>query len=238
VASHLNKWLKTILFLLGSAFLTRFIPFSSLFRNLDTMIHEFGHALVTLLLSGKVLRIELYADHSGVTYSSMLTPGRSILVSLAGYMCASLFAWLLFVLYRKGRHVWGLGIMTAVAAVSLLLYVRGEFGMLWLTGFITLNAVIMIFGAKFAKFYYLLLAFLTLEESVVSAMYVGWMSWTRPSAAGDATNLAGETFMPALFWGTLFAVFALWCAKGALTSFFGKSVASGGRSRRVRQRNA
>ena len=86
----MNKWLKTILFLVASVFLTRFIPFSSLFRNLDTMIHEFGHALMTLLLSGKVLRIELYADHSGVTYSSMLTPGRSILVSLAGYVTASL----------------------------------------------------------------------------------------------------------------------------------------------------
>lgn len=124
--TRLNKWVKTILFLLGSVFLTRFIPFSSLFRNLDTMIHEFGHALMTLVLSGKVLRIELYADHSGVTYSSMLTPGRSILVSLAGYISASLFAWLLFYLYRKGLHMWGLGIMTAVALVSLLLYVRGS----------------------------------------------------------------------------------------------------------------
>lgn len=234
----MNKWLKTILFLMGSAILTRFIPFSSLFRNLDTMIHEFGHALVTLLLSGKVLRIELYADHSGVTYSSMLTPGKSILVSLAGYVTASLFAWLLFYLYRKGLQMWGLGITTAVALVSLLFYVRGEFGMLWLTGFIALNVIIMIFGAKIIKFYYLLLAFLTLEESVVGAMYVGLMSWTQPSNAGDATNLAQQTFMPALFWGTLFALFALWCAKGALTLFFRKeSTARTSRSRGLRGRN-
>ncbi|WP_254438201.1 M50 family metallopeptidase [Paenibacillus sp. DCT19] len=196
----MNKWLKTILFLIVSVFLTRFIPFSSLFRNLDTMIHEFAHALTTLLLSGKVLRIELYADHSGVTYSTMLTPGRSILVSLAGYILASLFAWLLFYLYRKGRHMLGLGIITAIALVSLLLYVRGEFGMLWLTGFIALNVVIMIFGAKIVKFYYLFLAFLTLEESVLSAMYVGLLSWTQPSRAGDAANLAQQTFMPAMFW--------------------------------------
>nr|WP_260871009.1 M50 family metallopeptidase [Paenibacillus xylanexedens] len=234
--TRLNKWVKTILFLLGSVFLTRFIPFSSLFRNLDTMIHEFGHALMTLLLSGKVLRIELYADHSGVTYSSMLTPGRSILVSLAGYISASLFAWLLFYLYRKGLHMWGLGIMTAVALVSLLLYVRGEFGMLWLTGFIVLNVVIMIFGAKIVKFYYLILAFLTLEESVVSAVYVGLMSWTQPSRAGDAANLAQQTFLPALFWGTLFALFALWCANRALTLFFRKeSTSRAPRARRVRR---
>ncbi|MCG7379714.1 M50 family metallopeptidase [Paenibacillus sp. ACRSA] len=227
----MNKWLKTILFLIVSVFLTRFIPFSSLFRNLDTMIHEFGHAVATLLLSGKVLRIELYADHSGVTYSTMLTPGRSIIVSLAGYISASLFAWLLFYLYRKGRHMWGLGIITAIALVSLLLYVRGEFGMLWLTGFIALNVVIMIFGAKIVKFYYLFLAFLTLEESVLTAMYVGLLSWTQPSRAGDAANLAQQTFMPAMFWGTLFALFALWCAKGALALFFRKESNSGRTSR-------
>lgn len=228
----MNKWLKTILFLVASVFLTRFIPFSSLFRNLDTMIHEFAHALMTLVLSGKVLRIELYADHSGVTYSSMLTAGRSIFVSLAGYIGASLFAWLLFYLYRKGRYMWGLGIMTAVALVSLVLYVRGEFGMLWLTGFIALNVVIMIFGVKIAKYYYLLLAFITLEESVVGAMYIGWLSWTRPSQAGDAANLAHQTFMPALFWGTLFALFALWCARGALSLFFRKEgTANGSKSK-------
>lgn len=75
----MNKWLKTLLFLAGSALLTRFIPFSSLFRNLDTMFHEFGHALVTLLLSGSVLRIELYPDHSGVTYSAIAAGGGQFL---------------------------------------------------------------------------------------------------------------------------------------------------------------
>ena len=62
----MSNWVKTILFLIGSAVLTHWIP-SSFFRNLDTMVHEFGHAVVTLALSGKVMYIELYSDHSGVT---------------------------------------------------------------------------------------------------------------------------------------------------------------------------
>lgn len=37
----MSNWVKTILFLIGSALLTHWIP-SSFFRNLDTMVHEFG----------------------------------------------------------------------------------------------------------------------------------------------------------------------------------------------------
>lgn len=168
----MNKWLKTILFLAGSAFLTRLIPFSSLFRNLDTMIHEFGHALMTLVLSGSVLRIELYADHSGVTYSAIQDGGRAILVSLSGYLLASLFALLLFYLYSKGRHDWGLILATGVALIMLVLYVRGSFGMMWLSGFITLNVLMLALWKKLSKYYYLLLAFLTLEESVMGSFFL------------------------------------------------------------------
>ncbi|GGF83393.1 hypothetical protein GCM10010912_30650 [Paenibacillus albidus] len=216
----MNKWLKTILILTGSAVLTRFIPFSSLFRNLDTMIHEFGHALVTLLLSGNVLRIELYANHSGVTYSAVQAGGRSILIALAGYPLASLFALLLFYLYRKGHQNWGLWLASAVALIMLVLYVRGGFGMLWLAGFIALNVAMLVLWPKISRYYYLLLAFLTLEESVVSPLYLVWAAIAAPSRAGDASNLARLTPVPALLWALLFSAFALLCATWAVSLFF------------------
>lgn len=216
----MNKWLKTILFLAGSAFLTRLIPFSSLFRNLDTMIHEFGHALVTLLLSGSVLRIELYADHSGVTYSAIKAGGRAILVSMSGYLLASLFALLLFYLYSKGRHEWGIILATGVAAVMLVLYVRGSFGMIWLSGFIALNILMLALWKKVSKYYYLLLAFLTLEESVMGSLFLVYTATISPTRAGDASNLARLTPIPAIFWALLFFLFSLLCAKWALGLFF------------------
>lgn len=218
----MNKWLKTVLFLAGSALLTRFIPFSSLFRNLDTMIHEFGHALVTLLLSGRVLRIELYADHSGVTYSAIGAGAKAVAVSLAGYPLASLFSLLLFYLYRKERHRWGLVLATAIALVMLLLYVRGGFGLLWLTGFITLNMIMLLAWPKFSKYYYLFLAFLTLEESVAGTLVLVSASIFSPAGAGDAANLAGMTPLPAILWALLFLLFSLLCAKWALGFFFQK----------------
>ncbi len=83
----------------GIGLLDPFYPVRLLFfRNLDTMIHEFGHAMATLLLSGRVLRIDLNPDHSGVTYSTI--PASSTwgmaAVSLAGYVTAALVSLLLF----------------------------------------------------------------------------------------------------------------------------------------------
>lgn len=200
--------------------MTRLIPFSSLFRNLDTMIHEFGHALVTLLLSGSVLRIELYADHSGVTYSAIEAGGRAILVSISGYLLASLFALLLFYLYSRGRHEWGLILATGVAAVMLVLYVRGSFGMIWLSGFIALNILMLTVWKKVSKYYYLLLAFLTLEESVMGSLFLVYAAGISPTRAGDASNLARLTPIPAIIWALLFFLFSLLCAKWALGLFF------------------
>lgn len=216
----MNKWLKTLLFLAGSVLLTRIIPFSGLFRNLDTMIHEFGHALVTLLLSGHVLRIELYADHSGVTYSAIGAGAKAILVSLAGYPLASLFSLLLFYLYRKNLVKWGLLLATGIALVMLALYVRGGFGVIWLTGFIALNLAMVFLWPKVGKYYYLFLAFLTLEESVTGTIFLVTTAALSPSRAGDAANLARMTPMPAIFWALLFVLFALLCANWALGLFF------------------
>jgi hypothetical protein len=217
----MGSWVKTIALLLVSAVLTRFIPFSSFFRNVDTLVHEFGHAVVTLLLSGKVMYIELYVNHSGVTYSSVAKPWTTIPISLAGYMTASLFAWLLFRLYAAGRQRTGLQILTLISVVALAMFVRNPFGITWLLGFIALNVVILAFAPRWLQNgYYLLIAFLSLEESVSGPLSLTIMGYLTPRQAGDATNLAQHTPLPAVAWAAFFALFALWCATRALQNFF------------------
>ncbi|MCC3375500.1 M50 family metallopeptidase [Cohnella sp. REN36] len=218
----MNKWLRAILYLVVSVFLTRLIPFSSFFRNLDTMIHEFSHALVALLVSGRVLRIELHADHSGVTYTLVPTDWGQLLVSLAGYVGASLFALLLFALYRKQQQKLGLGLVTAIALLMLILYVHSGFGALWLAGFIALNVLAFFVRPAFRNFYYLLLAFLSLEESAMSPVSLAIMAFQDGSRAGDASNLQHYTGVPALVWGIGFTLFALWCVTMALRAFLGE----------------
>jgi len=212
--------LKTVLFLIGAAFLTRLIPFSSFFRNLDTMIHEFGHAVITLAVSGKVMFIELYSNHSGVTYSQIMNNWSSIPVSLAGYMTASLFAVFLFKMRAGGKQRLGLQAMTVVSIIVLVLFVRNEFGVIWLVGFIALNILMLSLVPRWLRdFYYLLLAFLMLEESVMGPVSLIVYALENPAAAGDATNLSRVTPIPAIGWAVLFTLFSLWCAKIAISAF-------------------
>lgn len=221
----MSKWLKTILFLVGSAFLTRLIPFSSWFRNVDTMIHELGHALVTLLLSGRVMRIELNSDHSGVTYS-VLSPGwSSILVSLAGYTLAAAFALLLFLGYNRRKQSAGLIAVIAVALLMIIFFVHSGFGVWWLSLFIIISGALYLRGPTVRNFYYLLLAFLGLEESVMGPVTLVLAALRSPGQAGDASNLSRMTPLPAVFWAAIFLLFALWCASVSLRLFWSKRIA-------------
>jgi hypothetical protein len=220
----MSNWAKTILFIIGSALLTHMplIP-SSFFRNLDTMVHEFGHAAMTLALSGKVMYIELYDDHSGVTYSSITWAWALIPVSLAGYFTASLFAWFLFSAYAKGKQRLGLQVMIALAVLSLVLFVRNMFGVTWLLGFVVLTVLVLALTPKWLRdFYYLLVAFICLEESVFGPFSLIIYAIRSSRQAGDATNLAQYTGVPAILWAVIFTLFSLWCAKQAVQAFLGR----------------
>jgi hypothetical protein len=216
----MSNWLKTVFFLIGSAFLTRLIPFSSFFRNLDTMIHEFGHAIVTLALSGRVMYIELFANHSGVTYSSVTNNWSVVPIALAGYMTASLFAVFLFKMRAVNKQRLGLQVITLLATLSLVVFVRNEFGVMWLIGFIILNILMLAIVPRWLRdAYYLLLAFLTLEESVLGPLSLILYALDNPASAGDAANLGQITPIPAIGWALGFTLFSLWCAKSAIGAF-------------------
>ena len=212
----MRKWSTILLLLIGALIITRLLPFSSFFRMLDTMVHEFGHAVATLMLSGHVERIELNSDHSGVTYSALSSQWRLIVASLAGYPAASLFSVLLFYLYHKHKAVIGLIILTAIAAVMLVFFVHSGYGVWWLVGFGVLNSVILLLGPKIQNIYYLMLAILALTESFVSSLFLLVAAITQPSAAGDAANLQRLTGIPAVVWAVLFVAIALWCVRAGL----------------------
>lgn len=218
----MGKWLLTIFCLVASVLLTRWVPFSDYFRNVDTLVHEFGHAAATLLTQGKVHYIHLNADHSGVTLSSMTKSWGGLPIALAGYTTASLFSVLLFYWWRTDRQREGLLLMAVLAAFSLALFVRNDYGMMWTAGFFAATVVAALLGRWVSRAYYLVISFLCLEESVFGPLTL-WMAAVRtPGQAGDATLLAEQTGIPAPIWGFVFTAFALLCARSAIGQFIGK----------------
>jgi hypothetical protein len=54
-------------------------------RIINTMFHEFGHALFALFFKGKVLDMELFSDTSGTTLTQSKSKRGQFMVAIAGY---------------------------------------------------------------------------------------------------------------------------------------------------------
>lgn len=216
------SWFRASVIFVFVLVLTRFIPFSSFFRNVNTLVHELAHAAAALVLQGSVMEIHLFSNQSGVTYTRFQEGWMLIPIALAGYIGASLFTVLLFTLYANKRVKEGLLLVAVLAAIALVLFIRNGYGVAWSLGFAVVTAVIAIIGPNWLKKgYYLLIAFLCLVESVVSSLVILYLAAVDPASAGDAASLSRISAVPALVWGLLFFIISLWCAKLSLGKLFG-----------------
>ncbi|WP_219834848.1 M50 family metallopeptidase [Paenibacillus sp. R14(2021)] len=193
------------------------IPFvGPFFRIANTLIHESSHAIVALLMRGQVLRIELFANTEGVTYTASATYAAALLTSAAGYVGSSIAALGLAVLCAKGRHAVSLWLFVILGAVNLILWVRNPFGMVWLAVFIVVLLYALRRKGKWTSALSIGLFAFVLAESVSSSFAILWLSLNTPAGAGDAANLARETPLPAGFWGIIFMLQA--CILGFMSA--------------------
>lgn len=125
-----------------------------------------------------------------------------VLVSASGYVFSSAAAFLFLLLLKKDKHQWILWILIAFAAVNLLLWVRNLYGIVWLAAFLAFLLYLLRAGSgTLVEYSILLITGIVLVESVSSAFQIMWLSLAQSSAAGDATNLARATYIPAFIWG-------------------------------------
>lgn len=198
------------------------IPYIGKFlRVINTMFHESGHAIAALLLNGKVHRIELFSDLSGTAVTTTGNKPARVVVSLSGYLFASIAAWFVFYLLYHGQGRILLYLFSVMALLNVILFVRNSFGIFWLLGFIVLNAAGLYYFGETARYALALVwAMFLLGDSVVSAFIVLYISATKPKSSGDANNLRQFTHLPAFFWGLGFAGFAVFIFWQVITSFF------------------
>ncbi|HEX5493070.1 MAG TPA: M50 family metallopeptidase [Mycobacteriales bacterium] len=194
--------------LAGSAVLVRDVW--RLARNVVTIAHEGGHALVAVLVGRRLDGIRLHSDTSGVTLSRGRSTGPGMVATgLAGYLAPSLVGLSFAALLAAGRITALLWVSIALLA-GMLVSVRNAYGVaaILVTG-LGVFAVSWFAAAGvqavFAFFFtwFLLLAAL---RPVVELQRLRRRGYGRGS---DADQLARVTGVPGLVWVLLFGLVSL-----------------------------
>ena len=181
-------------------------------RNVITIAHEGGHALVALLTGRKLHGIRLHSDTSGVTFTRGRERGLSaILTLLAGYLAPSLLGLGLAWLIGQGLIVLLLWVSLALLVV-MALFIRNLYGLVTMlvTGLLVFAVTWWAEPDVQATLAYLGVWFL-LIGGVRPVWEVHRQRLRSRDRRSDPDQLAGITPLPAVAWLLFFAMVNLLC---------------------------
>lgn len=170
-------------------------------RNVITIVHEAGHALIAVLAGRRLRGIRLHSDTSGVTVSRGRAHGPGMVCTvLAGYPAPSVLGLVFAAMLAQGKVAVPLGVC-AVLLLGVLVMVRNAYGVLSLvvTGGV-LAAVTWFASVEVqAAFAYLITWFLLFgglrPVGELQAKRRRGQAWDS-----DVDQLARLTGTPAFFW--------------------------------------
>ncbi|CAL9448358.1 hypothetical protein SUDANB121_02407 [Nocardiopsis dassonvillei] len=176
-------------------------------RNVVTIAHEGGHALVALLSGRQLTAIRLHSDTSGVTVSRGKPTGIGMIFTVfAGYVAPSVIG-LLGIVVLMSDHITALLWLSLVVLAAMLLMIRNLYGVLSVVG---TGAVV--FGISWftpsevqAAFAYLFIWFL-LFAGIRPVFELQRQRLRQPSPHSDADQLARLTGLPGTLWVGVFAL--------------------------------
>jgi hypothetical protein len=181
-------------------------------RNVITIVHEAGHALIAVLVGRRLQGIQLHSDTSGVTVSRGRPTGPGmVLTALAGYTAPSLLG-LAFAALLAADLVSALLIVAALLLVAVLVMVRnayGVFAVLVTAGVLAVVALLAPVGVQ-AAFVYAMTWFL-LFGGVRPVLELQLKRRRGAARDSDADQLGRLTGVPAVLWVLILAVVAVSC---------------------------
>jgi len=183
LAASLTPWAPTLLY-----------PF----KLFTTWVHETSHALMTVLVGGRVTAVTIDPDTSGLTHGLVPTSRMARgLVASAGYLGAALVGCLLMAATRVERRartiLYGVGAFMLLTAV---VWMRNLFGvivvLLW--GL----ALVMMARRRMANALRFLLSLLAVQVALNSVYDIRVLFLV--DGPSDATTMARLFLLPAWFW--------------------------------------
>lgn len=191
------------------------------FALANTLIHEVCHLVFCILTNGKPNKISLQPDASGVAITESASWFARIIVSYAGYTGSSLAAVGLFYALSKGYYEFIFYFFMGLSVISLLFWVRNFYGVIWTISFISLFAFTIYKEIDFLIVHLsIFLSCIVLVQSIFTAFIILKLSFKQRKNAGDATNLAKATFIPAIIWGAVFFAQSLYAGHFIVTNYF------------------
>lgn len=175
------------------------------FRIYYTLIHELGHALMTILTKGQLHHIHLNANESGHAMAGVRGRFQTFLVAIVGYPTPLVITIILLYFIEEGKFTEILLGLIITAAISLLLWVRNAFGVVWVVLFLFTSIMIYIQGSDlFIAVYVKVFTGILYVTSFTNTLNIFRVSLNRPMESGDAKLLQQVTGLPVIVWGVLF----------------------------------
>jgi hypothetical protein len=196
------------------------LPLLYPFKLFTTWVHECSHALMTVLVGGRVSAITIQPDTSGLTYSLVpATRGARALVASAGYLGASLVGCLLVAATRVERKA--RTILYSVGACMLLtvaVWMRNLFGAVAVLAW-GVALVSMARRRRMANALRFLLSLLAVQVALNAVYDIRILFLV--DGPSDAQTMARLFLVPAWFWATAWMAmsvamlgFTLWNTQG------------------------
>lgn len=182
------------------------------FRSINTLIHEISHAIMALITGGEVKEIKLNDNATGSCKTKSRGKLKTFLVSSAGYISSALFSYLLFISLGKSWNHYFFYFFLSISIFALVFWIRNTYGIIWTLAFASINLGLIILPNTiqiYSNHVLLVFGLLIGIDNILACITLVYISITNPKKAGDASNLAKTTKIPALIWALIFLGFSL-----------------------------
>jgi hypothetical protein len=190
------------------------------FEIFSTWIHELCHGVAALMLGGKIYKLEIFPDTSGLAYSGIPNGDRRGFVAAAGYQGTAIVGFLFLVFRRTKRGPrTGTMIIACTMLLSCILWVRNPFGFLFIFGMgLVLAGLAWWIPSTYIRNIYIFIAITVCLNAITSIQNLfgsNQMVNGEPSTT-DAHTMEEYVGLGYIFWAILWLVLAIVLTLGGI----------------------